>query len=181
MNTTGFPPDNFPAGTSVRSETTMLRCSAAAASAQPCIPGTVVRSAVRTGGGVAADDPRVPTPPPVRTALVNGPGPECEVRRRMARGNLFLTFPRRQFSTGRPVRTETTMLRRSAAAAPAQPCIPGAVVRSAHPTSRRVAANDPRVSTRRDVGWALVNGPGPEYEVRRPGARGFYCRLLSAP
>lgn len=77
-------------------------------------------------------------------------------------------------STDDPVRTETTMLRRSAAADTAQPCIPGTVVRLAVPAFSRVAADDPRVSTRENAGTALVNGPGPECEVRRRGVRGIY-------
>jgi len=77
------------------------------------------------------------------------------------------------FSTGRPAHPETTMLRRSAAAAPAQPCIPGTVVRLAVHASHRVATADPRVSTRWDAWTALVNGPGPECEVRRSLARGI--------
>jgi hypothetical protein len=75
--------------------------------------------------------------------------------------------PFSSFSTGRPAHPETTMLRRSAAAAPAQPCIPGTVVRLAIRATARVAADDPRVSTRAVARMALVNGPGPECEVRR--------------
>ena len=81
--------------------------------------------------------------------------------------------PFRSFSTGRPAHPETTMLRRSAAAATAQPCIPGTVVRWAIHATARVAADDPRVSTRAVAWMALVNGPGPECEVRRSMARGI--------
>lgn len=69
------------------------------------------------------------------------------------------------FETGRAGRAETPMPRRSAAAATGLTCIPGAVVRLAAPAGVRVAADDPRVSTRTPAGAALVNGPGPEHEV----------------
>ncbi len=70
------------------------------------------------------------------------------------------------FETGCAGHSETIMPRRSAAAASGLTCIPGAVVRLAVRTAVRVAADDPRVSTRTAMRTALVNGPGPEYEVR---------------
>lgn len=63
-------------------EPLILRCSAAVAIADPCIPKRVVRLAHRTTCAADQDNPRVSAAQVVRWALVNALGPGNEVKRR---------------------------------------------------------------------------------------------------